>query len=159
MGSKKDAEAKGETTSVTIQDSRTVLAPLKCQPAQIIDDALEVSKIEGLPAEFAGGSFMTGFPPSVKFEKPGDFAGGEFIHLREDVGPNHSRVYELAVPNGDGGTFTVVVWGSTALDRQFDSAYPPVQQGDKLGIVYLGEKATKRNQNPVKLFALKVVRQ
>lgn len=82
-----------ESTDVTIQDSRTVLAPLKCQPAQIIDDALEISKIEGLPAEFAGGSFMTGFPPSVKFEKPGDFAGGEFIHLRTDVGPNHSRVY------------------------------------------------------------------
>lgn len=147
-----------ETTDVTIQDSRTVLAPLKCQPAQIIDNALEISKIEGLPAEFAGGSFMTGFPPSVKFEKPGDFAGGEFIHLRTEVGPNYSRVYELAVPNGEGGTFTVVVWGSTALDRQWDSAYPPILQGDKVGIVYIGEKETKRNQNPVKLFALKVVR-
>lgn len=148
-----------ETTDVTIHDIRTVLAPLKCQPAQIIDDALEVSKIEGLPAEFAGGSFMTGFPPSVKFEKPGDFAGGEFIYLRTDVGPNRSRVYELAVPNGNGGTFNVVVWGATALDRQWDSAYPPIMQGDKVGIVYIGEKATKRNQNPVKLFALKVVRQ
>lgn len=147
-----------ESKSVTIQDGRTVMGPLKCQPAQIIDDSLEVSKIEGLPAEFASGSFMAGFPPSVKFEKPGDFAGGEFIHLREDVGPNHSRVYELAVPDGNGSTFNVVVWGSTALDRQFDSAYPPIQQGDKIGIVYIGEKATQRKQNPVKLFALKVIR-
>ena len=147
-----------ETTDVTIQDSRTVMGPLKCQPAQIIDDSLEVAKIEGLPAEFMGGSFMQGFPPTVKFEKVGDFAGGEFIHLRENVGPNHSRVYELAVPDGNGGNFNVVVWGATALDRQFDSAYPPIQQGDKIGIVYLGEKATQRKQNPVKLFALKVVR-
>jgi len=52
----------------------------------------------------------------------------------------------------------VVVWGSTALDRQWDSAYPPVQQGDKVGIVYIGEKPTKRGQNPVKLFAFKVIR-
>jgi len=147
-----------ESRDVTIQDSRTVMGPLKCQPAQIIDDSLEVAKIEGLPAEFAGGSFMTGFPPTVRFENPGDFAGGEFIHLRENVGPNNSRVYELAVPDGNGGTFNVVVWGSTALDRQFDSAYPPIQQGDKIGIVYIGEKSTKRKQNPVKLFALKVVR-
>jgi len=154
MGSKTN-----ETTDVAIQDSRTVLAPLKCQPAQIIDDALEISKIEGLPAEFASGSFMSGFPPTVKFEKPGDFAGGEFVHMRTGVGPNESRVYELALPKGEGESFNVVVWGSTALDRQWDSAYPPIQQGDKVGIIYIGEKGTKRKQNPVKLFALKVVRQ
>lgn len=147
-----------ETTDVAIQDSRTVMGPLTCRPASIVDDSMEVAKIEGLPAEFVGGSFMTGFPPTVKFEKPGDFIGGEFVHLRTDVGPNHSRVYELAVPDGNGGTFNAIVWGATALDRQFDSAYPPILQGDKLGIVYIGEKSTKRKQSPVKLFALKVVR-
>jgi hypothetical protein len=74
------------------------------------------------------------------------------------VGPNHSRVYELSVPGKDGESLTVVVWGSTALDRQFDSAFPPVQTGDKLAIIFVGEKETKRKQNPVKLFALKVKR-
>lgn len=139
-------------------DSRTVAGPLTIRPATLIDDSLEIAKIEGLPAEFAGGMLLTGFPPSVKFEKPGDFIGGEFIHLRENVGPNSSRVYELSVDGNNSVPFNCVVWGSSALDRQFDSAYPPVQQGDKLGIIYLGDKPTSRKQNPVKLFALKVIR-
>ena len=147
-----------ETTDVAVKDSRTIVGPLKCQPAQIIDDSLELSKIEGLPAEFLGGRFEHGFPPTVKFENVGDFAGGEFVHMRENVGPNNSRVYELAVPDGNGGHLNVIVWGSTVLDRHFDSAYPPIQQGDKIGIIYLGDKETTRKQNPVKLFALKVIR-
>lgn len=156
MGSKEAVTIGGKDIAVT--DSRTLVGSVKCQPAQIIDDSVELSKIDGLPEEFLGGKFSTGFPPTVKFEKPGDFAGGEFVHLRTGVGPNNSRVYELAVTDGSGGTFNVAVWGSTALDMQFDSQYPPVQQGDKLGIVYLGEKSTKRKQNPVKLYALKVIR-
>jgi hypothetical protein len=143
---------------VAVQDQRTLMGPVTCQPARLIDDALEVTKIEGLPAEFASGNWMSGFPPSVKFEKVGDFVAGEYIHLRTDVGPNHSRVYELAIADGQGGTYTAIVWGATALDRQFDSAYPPVQQGDKLVIVFIGQKETQRKQSPVKLFALKVFR-
>lgn len=147
-----------ETTDLTVQDSRTVMGPLKIRPAAIIDEALEVSAIEGLPAEFLGGKFAQGFPPTVKFENPGDFAGGVYVTHRDGVGPNKSRIYELNVPNDTPDGLQVVVWGSTALDRLFDSAYPPVQQGDKLAIIYVGEKATNRKQNPVKLFALKVIR-
>ena len=132
---------------------------LTVQPAVIVDDAIEAANIDGLPAEFAGGAFSTGFPPSVKFEKPGDYIAGEFIHVRENVGPNKSRVYELSVRGSEeSDALSVVVWGSTALDRLFDSQYPPVQQGDKLAIVYYGEKSTSRKQNPVKLFAVKVKR-
>lgn len=154
--------AKRETEVVTsnqveVIDERTVMKPLTCQPAQIVDDALEVAKIEGLPEEFLGGKFETGFPPSVKFERVGDFIGGAYVMHREGVGPNKSRIYELAIGDGE-KALKVVVWGSTVLDRQFDSAYPPIQQGDKVGIVYLGDKKTARNQNPVKLFAFKVVR-
>lgn len=152
------AKEKQETKDVAVQDQRTLMGPIKSQPARLIDDALEVTKIEGLPAEFASGNWMSGFPPTVKFEKVGDFVAGEFIHLRTDVGPNHSRVYELAIGDGNGGTYTAIVWGATALDRQFDSAYPPIQQGDKLVIVYIGEKGTQRKQSPVKLYALKVFR-
>jgi len=152
------ASKKVETKEVAVQDSRTLAGSLKCQPAQIVDESIELTKIEGLPEEFLGGKFEHGFPPTVKFEKPGDFAGGEFVHMRTGVGPNASRVYELAVPKGDGTHLNVIVWGSTVLDRHFDSAYPPIQQGDKIGIIYLGDKETTRKQNPVKLFALKVIR-
>jgi hypothetical protein len=74
------------------------------------------------------------------------------------VGPNASRLYEVSVPNEAGIGTTVAVWGSTAVDRLFDSAYPPIQSGDRLAFIFLGEKTTKRAQNPVKLFALKVKR-
>jgi len=152
------ASKKVETKDVAVQDSRVLAGPLKCQPAQIVDESIELTKIDGLPEEFLGGKFEHGFPPTVKFEKPGDFAGGEFVHMRAGVGPNNSRVYELALPDGTGDHLKVVVWGSTVLDRQFDSAYPPIQQGDKIGIIYLGDKETGRKQNPAKLFALKVIR-
>lgn len=147
-----------KSKEVTVQDERSVMGPLKITPARIIDDSVEITEIQGLPAEFANSETMAGFPPSPKFEKKGDTIFGEYIALRTNVGPNNSRVYELSVPKGDGESFTVAVWGSTAIDRQFDSAYPPIQQGDKVAFIYLGEKATKRNQNPVKLFALKVKR-
>lgn len=148
---------KTESNDVTIHDERSVMGPLKITPARLVDDAVEVTQLEGLPAEFANSETMAGFPPSPKFEKKGDCIFGEYVGLRQNIGPNNSRVYELAVPNGTGDTFTVAVWGSTALDRLFDSAYPPVQQGDKLAIIYLGGKPTNKG-NDVKLFALKVKR-
>lgn len=151
------AKKKHEEQAITIQDERTVMGPLTIRPAPIIDDAVEVAKIEGLPQEFAEGEVMAGFPPSPKFERKGDCVFGEFVGLRERVGPNESRVYELAIPNGK-DSMTIAVWGSTALDRLFDSAYPPIQQGDRLAIIFMGEKETKRGLNPVKLFALKVKR-
>ena len=77
--------------------------------------------------------------------------------MREGVGPNASRLYEISIPNGDSST-TVAVWGGAAIDRLFDSAYPAIQQGDRLAFIYIGEKATKRAQKPVKLFTLKVKR-
>lgn len=149
---------KVEEKAVTIQDERAVMGPLRVTAAQIVDDAVEVAAIDGLPEDFGHSETLAGFPPSVKFEKKGDCIFGNYIGLRRGVGPNNSRVYELSIPNKDGDTMTVVVWGSTALDRQFDSAYPPVQTGDKLAIIFLGEKETNRKQNPVKLFALKVKR-
>ena len=149
---------KSEEKGVAVLDERSVTGPLKVQACRIIDDAVEVAEIQGLPEDFASSETLAGFPPSAKFENSGDAIFGHYIGLRRDVGPNHSRVYELSVPGKNGESLTVVVWGSTALDRQFDSAFPPIQTGDKLAVIYVGEKETKRKQNPVKLFALKVKR-
>lgn len=145
--------------AVTVVDKRAVMGSLTVTPARLVDDALEVEQVSGLPAEFEGGEVMAGFPPSPKFEKKGETVFGAYVGMRLDVGPNKSRVYELSQPGPDGEALTIAVWGSTAIDRLFDSAYPPIQQGDKLAFIYLGEKGTKRNQNPVKLFALKIKRQ
>jgi hypothetical protein len=141
-----------------VENKQEVMGPLTIAPARLIDDGVTMGDVKGLPEEFKGSETLAGFPPSAKFDNPGDCVFGEFINMREDVGPNNSRLYEISVPNGAGEGLTVAVWGSAALDRLFDSAYPPIQTGDRLAFIYAGEKATKRGLNPVKLFALKVKR-
>jgi hypothetical protein len=133
--------------------------PVSIKPVTLIDTAQEVAALEGLPEEWEKGETLAGFPPSPEWREPGEAIWGEFIGLRTDVGPNKSRIYEIAAYQGDHQPpVTVAVWGSAALDRLFDSAYPPIQMGDRVGIVYLGEKPTQRGLNPVKLFALRVLR-
>ena len=148
---------KKQTEVTTVENVRTVAGPVVVRAAQLIDAGMDVSEVKGLPEEFAGSETLSGFPPSAKFEKVGECIYGEFVGMRSGVGPNGSRLYEISIPNGADQT-TVAVWGSSAIDRLFDSAYPPVQQGDKIAFIYVGEKPTKRQQNPVKLFALKVKR-
>jgi len=148
---------KTEETAVTVQSDRSVAGPVAIRPAQLVDQGMDVTEVKGLPAEFAGSETLSGFPPSAKFEKVGECVFGEFVGMRSGVGPNASRLYEVSIPNGAEQT-TVAVWGSAAIDRLFDSAYPPIQQGDRIAFIYVGEKPTKRQQNPVKLFALKIKR-
>jgi len=152
------ASRNKESQDITIQDERTIMAPVKIVPARLVDDSVEVASLEGLPEEFNNAETLAGFAPSPKFEKKGETVFGEYVGVQTDVGPNKSRLYTLSCPKGNGESFQVAVWGSTAIDRLIDSAYPPIQQGDRIAITYLGEKSTKRNQNPVKLFALKVKR-
>lgn len=153
MGAKKTTNVPAK-----VENNQQILGPMTIAPARLIDDGVAMGDINGLPEEFRGSETLSGFPPSAKFDNPGDCIFGEFINMREEVGPNNSRLYELSIPNGDGQSMTVAVWGSAALDRLFDSAYPPIQTGDRLAFIYAGEKATKRGLNPVKLFALKVRR-
>lgn len=152
MGAKKASQA------VAKRGSTDVMEPLTIAPARLIDEGGAIQDVQGLPQEFKDAETLAGFPPSAKFEHVGDCIFGEFINSREGVGPNNSRLYEISVPNGAGGGMTVAVWGSAALDRLFDLAYPPIQSGDRLAFIYQGEKDTKRGLNPVKLFQLRVKR-
>lgn len=150
---------KKEDKALEVAGEKTVLAaPLKIRAVLIVDLGVEVGAMEGLPEEFKRCETLSGFPPSPKWEEIGDALFGYFVTMRDNVGPNASRLYELAVPQKDGEPKTVAVWGSAALDRLIDSAFPKIKAGDKLGIIYCGEKETKRGLNPVKLFALKVAR-
>lgn len=153
---KKGSESKGEV--VEVSNERTVVSKVRVTPAAYVDQGVDVTSMEGLPEEFKRAETLSGFPPSPKFEKPGEACFGYFVQMRENIGPNASRLYELAVPRQGEDPLTVAVWGSAALDRLMDSAFPKIKSGDKIGIIFLGEKATKRGLNPVKLFALKVVR-
>lgn len=138
---------------------RNLSGPVKIMPVTLIDQGVEVSSLEGLPEEYKGGETMSGFPPSPDWQQPGEAVFGHFVAMRLDVGPNKSRIYEIATPQGDGkDPMTVAVWGTAAIDRLFDSAYPPIQLGDRVAFIFLGEKPTQRGLNPVKLFAVRIVR-
>lgn len=143
-----------------VVDERTVVPRAMVQACRIVDNGIEVEKVEGLPAEFMDAETIAGFPPSAKFEKKYDCVFGELVNVREGVGPNASRLYELSVPTGRNGEMTTVaVWGTTVLDRQYDSAFPPIQQGDRLAFIYIGESNSKKpGQSPAKLFQLKIKR-
>lgn len=144
---------------VAVKSETTVLKEtVKIRQAELVDVSVEVSAMTGLPAEFGNAETLAGFPPSPKFEKVGDAVFGYYIRMQTDVGPYHSRLYELSVPRGSDDPLTIAVWGTSALDRLFDSAFPAIEAGDKLAIIFLGEKPTKRGLNPVKLYALKVAR-
>lgn len=150
---------KEEKAVSTVENATVISKPVKVTAARIVNDGLEVTAIEGLPAEFQNAETLEGFPPSPKFENVGDAVFGYFITKRDGVGPNASRLYELSMPQKNGAEpITIAVWGSTAIDRLFDSAFPAIKAGDKLGFIYCGEKTTKRAQNPVKLFKIKVAR-
>lgn len=155
--SKKGKEETGGAV-VEVKDQRTVAKAVSIMPVGFVDQGVEVSDIAGLPEEFKRAETLSGFPPSPKWEKAGEALFGYYVGMRGEVGPNNSRLYEIAVPRKDEDPLTVAVWGSAALDRLVDSCYPPLASGDKMAIIYLGEKGTRRGLNPVKLFALKVLR-
>lgn len=153
------AKQSSKSTAVAkVQDETTLVKSLTIAPARIIDDSVEVGQISGLPTFFDDAQTASGFPPSAKFENPGDCVFGTFIEMRENVGPNNSRIYTLDVPVSKDHTEVVSVWGSAALDRLYDSFFPAIQSGDRMAVIYLGTKETKKGLNPVKLFSLKVKR-
>jgi len=158
MAKKGVKDTTEETGAVVVSDERVVARKVQISAVKIVDQGVEVQDIEGLPEEFKRGDTLTGFAPSPKWEKAGEALFGYYVGTRSDVGPNHSRLYEIAVPRKDEEPLTTAVWGSAALDRLMDSCFPALVSGDKIAIIYLGEKGTKRGLNPVKLFALKVLR-
>jgi hypothetical protein len=116
--------------------------------------------LASLPAEFRDGEQIAGFPPQPSWTEKGQAIWGTFLNLREAVGPNSSRIYEIAADAGKGKEPVLVgVWGTTVLDRQMDEAFAKgLSSGDKLAIVYLGTTPSKKaGQADAHLFALKVV--
>lgn len=130
----------------------------------------EVQEPEELKGE-EGQEAPSSLTPIVVFEQPGDYVVGEYYGTRGDIGPNKSRLYDLKLTEkqlltlgadkttGIGGTsikggMIVSVWGATTLDTMMEQT--PKNPGDRLLIQYTGETATKREQNPAKLFRVKV---
>ncbi len=76
----------------------------------------------------------------------GDELIGTLVEKKEDVGPNHSKVYSVKTDKE-----VIDVWGSTVLDTRLKN----VEEGDDIKIVYLGIKKsekTKREYHDYSLF-------
>ena len=55
---------------------------------------------------------------------------GYYVGKKEDVGENHSNVYQVEMDNGEIAEF----WGATALDSQLSS----IKLGSRVKIIYEG---------------------
>ena len=55
---------------------------------------------------------------------------GYYIGKKEDIGENHSNIYQVELDNGE----ITELWGSTALDTQMIA----VKAGSRIKIVYEG---------------------
>ena len=74
--------------------------------------------------------------PTWEFEKQREIEG-VFVSKEENIGPNHSTLYTLELPDHS----FMGVWGSTVLDVRFKNLQP----GELVRVTYLGkEKSEKR---------------
>ena len=117
------------------------LVPAVIRPAEV--------QAEGIMAPSDGWDgtgirrLASGVLPMVEWERPGSCVIGAYRATREDIGVNKSRIYDFADPD-TGELFGV--WGATILDQRMDATAPA--PGDFVRIVYLGDVATGRGQNP-----------
>ena len=75
--------------------------------------------------------------PTWEFEKQKTIEG-VFVSKEENVGPNHSNLYTLELPDHS----HLAVWGNTILDTRFKNLQP----GDQVKIEYLGKKKSKKRK-------------
>lgn len=74
---------------------------------------------------------------------------GYFVGKKEDIGENHSNVYQVELDNGE----ITELWGATALDGQMGN----VKLGSKIKIVFEGMKdSVKRKGKQFKAFSVYV---
>ena len=154
----RDKHIMAKKTAVAEDQALTI--PSVLTPAQV--QGLNTSKISidpaSLPDEFKGVTFEvieTGFDPTVKWNKPGDFIIGVYTGQEKEVGPNKARLYNF---DAKGRAFGV--WGTTVLDRAFDGALKAgiLKPGYLLMITYAADVPSDYEANPTKLFHMQVAK-
>ncbi len=129
---------------------------LSLTPAPIVETERQTINVP-VPQEFAEGEEVSTLSPMVRFDentKPGQYVTGTYQGAKEvTVEGRKARIYML----DDGAGGSVGVWGSTALDNQFDFGSPKPKVGDKILIQFLGTTDTGKG-NPAKLFRVKIAR-
>lgn len=150
---------KGKVVNLPAKREPHEMATVSISAAPLEEQAsLSPDAVKGLPAEFRDAEQIAGFPPQPTWTKAGQAVWGSFLQMRTEVGPNASRLYEVAADTGEKEPLLVSIWGTTVLDRQMDMAFAKgMKAGDRLAIVYLGPAANaKPGQSPPHLFAVRV---
>jgi len=118
-------------------------------PYDLMDDLSESAPIgewvdlpEGIPDSFRKSEFFSSeFPPSPKWENPGQMVYGIFCGKQEEIGPHHSTLYHFETPLKKGGSFRWGLWGTKAIDSVLDRM--GLAEGEALLVCYSGNKAGK----------------
>ena len=76
----------------------------------------------------------------------GDVLEGVYIQKKEDVGVNHSKVYEIQMSGEEAQVISV--WGSTVLDSKMTK----VTIGEEVKITFVGMETPKSGGKDYKLF-------
>jgi len=121
---------------------------IKAQLAEIVESTVTDDTAVAVPEGFEGGREVSSFASEVKFNAPGDYVAGFYKGMKEDVGPNHSKLYLIELPGGN--KEVVGVWGSTVLDSKMLNASPRVDA--KIMIQRLEDIASTGKGNPPKNF-------
>jgi hypothetical protein len=148
---------KNQEVATVIENA--IEMPKALTPAPVIGVNTKVDfPEEMLPKELQGvtlETLETGFAPTVKWDKPGNFIVGVFEGVESKVGPNSANLYSFDARGKKFG-----VWGSTVLDRAMLTAMKlgQLQPGNMVFIAFTGTVPSDHEGNDTKLFSVKIVR-
>lgn len=144
----------------TVNNGNTLDMPSTLTPATV--QGMNTSKMmidpANLPEHLRGITFEvieTGFAPTVKWGKPGDFVVGVYQGCDSDIGPNKAKLYYFDVQGKQFG-----VWGTTVLDRAMEGALSngAIKPGYMVMVTYAADLPSDYDANPTKLFHIQVAK-
>jgi hypothetical protein len=110
-------------------------------------------EVDLLP-EFEGAEGSSSLLPAPRWKEPGEQFVGTYLGYREiTLNEKARRLYLF--DQARTGT-RVGVWNTTVLDTELASVAP--RAGDNVCIVFMGDRATARGQNPAHVFRVYVIR-
>jgi hypothetical protein len=104
--------------------------------------------------EFEGAESSSSLLPSPRWKEAGEQFIGTYLGYREITMNKKARRLYLFDQLRTGER--VGVWNTTVLDTEITSVAP--RAGDRVCIVFMGDKATARGQNPAHVFRVYVIR-
>lgn len=145
---------------VAVPTTQELSMPSTLTPANVV--GMNTSKMQidpaNLPEHLRGVTFEvieTGFAPTVKWTKEGEYVAGAYVRMEQGVGPNKANLYTFDAQGKEFG-----VWGTTVLDRAMEKAIErgQIKPGYMVMITFVASLPSDYEVNPTKLFHIGVVK-